>query len=64
MIKLSIPDMSCGHCVKTITEAIKGLDADARVTCDIDKKQVTVDSKANPDLLIQALVSAGYPAAS
>lgn len=64
MIKLSIPGMSCGHCVKSITETINGLDKDAKVICDIDKKQVTVDTQANPDQLIQALVSAGYPPAS
>jgi copper chaperone len=62
MIKLTVPDMSCGHCVKTITEAIKVADPTATVICDVASKQVTLDSAANPVKLLQALADAGYPA--
>jgi copper chaperone CopZ len=31
MIQFSISDMSCGHCVKAVTEAVQSVDAQAKV---------------------------------
>jgi len=62
MITFTVPDMSCGHCVNAITEAINAADPAATVICDIALKQLTVDSTANPVKLLQALTDAGYPA--
>lgn len=36
MIRLSIPDMSCGHCEKIVREAVKEVDENARVTVDLN----------------------------
>ena len=29
MIELTLPDMTCGHCVKTVTETVKRIDPKA-----------------------------------
>ncbi len=56
-----VPDMSCGHCVRAITEALTALDAQAKVETDLASKKVTVDSCANEESVVQALTDAGYP---
>lgn len=61
MIKLSIPDMSCGHCVKTITGAITTEDAAANVQCDLGSHQITVETSLSESALRTLLTEAGYP---
>jgi len=61
MIKLSVPDMSCGHCVSTITEAIRKVDPLADVKTDLPAKIVTVQT-SQPKVMIARIVDdAGYP---
>lgn len=40
---LSVPDISCEHCERTITEALTPLDGVRDVKVDIPAKQVRVD---------------------
>ena len=40
---LSVPDISCEHCERTITETLSGVDGVQRVTVNIPAKAVTVD---------------------
>ena len=42
MSTFSVPDMTCGHCVRSITEAIQAVAPQATVSTDLDKHQVTV----------------------
>jgi copper chaperone len=63
MTTLKIPDMSCGHCVKAITEAITALDATATVTTDLQNHTVCVQSGVAESDITQALTQAGYPPA-
>lgn len=60
-IMLNVPDMSCGHCVKTIEAAVRGLDAAASVRADLAAKTVAVDSSIAARDVSQALDAAGYP---
>ncbi len=62
MLKLSVPDMSCGHCVKAITEAVKAVDATASVTPDLGSKTVSVETLAESGKILKSLDDAGYPA--
>jgi copper chaperone len=62
MSKLSIPDMSCGHCVGVITKTVKALDADAQLDFDLAQHTVTLQTKAPLDAVRAALDDAGYPA--
>lgn len=60
MQEFQIPNMSCGHCVRTITEAVQALDPAAKVQTDVAKRQVLVDSSAQREALVQQLSNAGY----
>lgn len=61
MLKLNVPDMTCGHCAGVVRKAIKSVDAGARVDVDLKTQTVTID--ANSDAAFtQALEVAGYPA--
>lgn len=62
MTTFHIPDMSCGHCKATIETTIKGLDPSARITFNMDARDVQVTSQAETENLITALAKAGYPA--
>lgn len=64
MYQFTLPDMSCGHCVSAITEALKAVDSQARVDIDRDAKTARVDSTLPRDLLATALAEAGYPPAA
>lgn len=39
-----VPDMTCGHCVTTITKTIQELVPDAVVTADTDTHWLTVEA--------------------
>lgn len=64
MYEFDIPDMSCGHCVSTVSKAIKTADPDAVANIDLMKRKATVDSKADPAVFRIALEQAGYPVTS
>lgn len=55
-----VPDLSCGHCVQTITRAVKGVDANATVSVDLQRKEVSVASEADSKRIAAALRDAGY----
>jgi len=61
MIAFEVNDMSCGHCVSTITKALKDADKDAKVQIDLAAHRVQVEP-ANADVqeLCDAIKDAGY----
>ena len=62
MIELKVNDMTCGHCVKTITETVASVDPEARVEADLGGKRVRIESTHSAAELTRALADAGYPA--
>lgn len=63
MIELTLPDMTCGHCVKTVTQTVQQLDPSARVTIDLPSHKVVIESTQSPEAIRAALADEGYPAA-
>lgn len=61
MHRFTLPDMSCGHCVAAITNAVKAADAQANVQIDREAKTAEVDSSLARETLAAALAEAGYP---
>lgn len=56
-----VDDMTCGHCVSTITKAIKATDKDAKVTVDLAQHLVMVEpTEADAQELSDAITEAGY----
>ncbi len=64
MFEFKLPGMSCGHCVGAVTQAVKEVDAQARVAVDLASKQVQVESTADRQAIADALDEAGYPPAA
>ena len=62
MIELSVQEMTCGHCVRSITTAINQIDPKAIVVADLSTKRVRVDSDRATDEFLTALASVGYSA--
>ncbi len=58
--KFNVADMTCQHCVKTITSAIQALDASAKVDADLQTHVVTVASGLAAGQVLQAIQEAGY----
>jgi copper chaperone len=62
MINLTIPKISCGHCVRAVTDAVAAVDGKATVVVNIATKTAEIDSTASTAELVAALAAAGYPA--
>jgi copper chaperone len=60
MISLQIPNMTCGHCVRAVTEAVHGADPGAYVEVDLPSKKVEVQTTASREAVVARLVDAGY----
>ena len=62
MTRLSIPDMSCGHCKATVEKTVTSLDPAAKVAVDLATRHVDVTSASTTEALIAALKGAGFSA--
>jgi copper chaperone len=62
MITLSIPDMTCGHCKASVTQALAALPGTAAVEVDLPAKTVRIDGTADPAAMVRALDAIGFPA--
>ena len=60
MQHFDIPDMTCGHCVKTITQAVRSIDSGAQVQADLAAHSIGVTGSASPASLSAAIAAAGY----
>ena len=60
MIELTLPTMTCGHCVRTVTETVHKLDAAAMLHIDLPTHQVRIDSAQPASVFIAALTEEGY----
>ena len=56
----AIPNLSCGHCVRAVTEAVQAADPAAQVQADPATKQVSVESTLPREALAARLAEAGY----
>lgn len=63
-MQFHIENMSCGGCAKSVTAAIRSVDAKAEITTDPPNRKVEVTSNASRAELEAVLEEAGYPAAS
>jgi copper chaperone len=64
MIELTLPTMTCGHCVKTVTQTVQRIDADARLEIELPQHRVRIDSTLDVETFRKALEAEGYAAAA
>ena len=60
MIDFKVQGMTCGGCVRGVTNALQRVDADAVVNVDLASKAVSVSSAADVQQLKQAIEKAGF----
>ena len=58
----SVEGMTCGHCVRAVTQAVQNQDSAASVTVDLDAKEVGVESRLSAEQVIEAITEEGYSA--
>lgn len=58
--EFNVPDMSCGHCVSAITQAVQQAAPGAQVTADLSSKRVSVQGAPSMEPVRAAIVDAGY----
>ncbi|RZI29602.1 heavy-metal-associated domain-containing protein [Pseudomonas orientalis] len=56
----NVEGMTCGHCVRAVTQAVQSQDADAEVTVDLAAKQVRVQSQLEREAIEQLIKEEGY----
>lgn len=61
-MKFRIENMTCGHCVKTLTRAIQAVDPAAQVSAQLVEKILVINGTIATDAARQAIQEAGYSA--
>ena len=59
-IFVTVEDMTCGHCVRTITSAVEAAFPGARVSADVATHRVTVSGRVEARELADVIASEGY----
>jgi len=62
-IELTLPDMTCGHCAKTVTATVQRVDPTAQLKIDLPSHKVAIDSTQSAQACAAALTEEGYPPA-
>jgi copper chaperone len=59
----NVKGMTCGHCERAVTLAVKTLDPQAAVTIDRATGKVEVDSSQHREVIAAAIAGEGYSVA-
>lgn len=62
-IELTLPDMTCGHCAKTVTATVQQVDPSAQLKIDLPTHRVVIESGQSRQAFAAALAEEGYPPA-
>lgn len=58
-----VQGMTCGHCERAVTEAVKAVDPKAEISIDRGANQVQVESDQLRDVIADAIRGEGYAVA-
>lgn len=58
----SVEGMTCGHCVRAVTQAVQAKDPAASVNVNLAAKEVGVESRLSADEVISLISEEGYSA--
>ncbi|MDD2729612.1 heavy-metal-associated domain-containing protein [Malikia sp.] len=56
----TVTGMTCGHCEKAVTQAIRSIDPQAQVKIDRGQNRVEVESSQSREVLARAIAEEGY----
>ena len=60
MIELTLPTMTCGHCVQVVTRTVQQVDPGATPLIDLPTHGVRIDSALPAEAFAKALAEEGY----
>lgn len=60
MPQFHVDDMTCKHCEATITKAIQEVDAQAKITIDLNIHKVEIVSDKSVSLFASSISDAGF----
>lgn len=60
MLELEITDMTCGHCVASITKTIENVDSTASLEFDLPTHRVKIGHVTDTAAIEQAIRDAGF----
>jgi copper chaperone len=60
MLRFQVEGMTCGHCIATVTAAVRSAEPGAEVTVDLRAGSVLVKTSAKSDEIANAINQAGY----
>lgn len=59
-----VQGMTCNHCAKAVTTAVRQLDPQAQVQVDLTSKKVEVQSNVAREAIAKAIADEGYAVAA
>lgn len=61
-VKISVPDLACGHCATTVEDALRGVEGVERAEVSLEEKEASVVASENvaDQALAAAVKGAGY----
>lgn len=59
-LAFNVPDMTCGHCVKTITGAVLATYPDAKIDIDLGTKRVSIGNAGDRAAVASIIAAEGY----
>lgn len=59
---ITVEDMSCEHCERTVTDALQDVSGVTDVSVDREAEQASVDGDTDVSALVEAVEDAGYTA--
>ena len=63
MQEFKVTGMTCGHCVRAVADAVRGVDPGAAVSVDLDAGRMTVETGTAPaSRIMEAVAGEGYAA--
>lgn len=60
MLEVNVSGMSCGHCVKAITQAVQELNSEAVVDIDLSSGKVSIGGLNDAAAVSHAIEEAGF----
>jgi copper chaperone len=58
--EFKVQGMTCGHCVKAVTQAVQLLDTAAAVSVELESGKVVINSDLPRERLVEAIREEGY----
>lgn len=55
-----VQGMTCGHCERSVTQAVQAVDAQAQIKIERAANRVEIDSQASREALSAAITEEGY----